>query len=187
MILRRKMICSFHSRTATLKLHDAVALLRQLGQLVIMGREKRPRLDLVVQKFRHAPGDRKSVEGRSPAADFIQNNETALGRVVYDVRRLVHLHHESRLPARKIVVRAHARKNAIDQPDLRARRRHETSDLRHQNDQRDLPDVGRFAGHVRPGDDRQSHSLAIELGIVRHKFFLRQILIEHRMPAVADR
>ena len=159
---------------------------RQLGQLVIMGREKRARLDLVVQKFRHAPGDRKAVEGRSAAADLIQNDQAALGRVVHDVRRLVHLDHEGRLAAREIVVRADAGENAIDQTDLRARRRNEAADLRHQNNQRHLPDVGRFPGHVRPGDDGQSHLLAIELGVVRHKFLFGQILIEHRMTPVLD-
>ena len=151
-----------------------------------MGREERARLDFVVQKFRHAPGDGETVEGRSAAADLIENDEAPLGRVVHDIRRLVHLDHEGRLAAGKIVARADARENAIDQPDLRARSRDKTADLRHQDDQRDLPDVGRFAGHVRSGDDGQPHPFAVEFGVVRHEFFLRQILVEHRMAPVAD-
>ena len=137
---------------------DAAALLRELGQLVVVRREKRARPDLVVQKFRHAPCDRESVEGGCSAADFIQNDEAALSRVVYDVRCFVHFDHEGRLAARKIVVRTNPGKNAIDQSDLRAGRRNETTYLRQQDDQRDLPDVGRFAGHVRSGDDRQPQS-----------------------------
>ena len=102
------------------KIRHAFAFLGQFRQLVIMGREQRARFDFIVEKFRHAPGDRESIEGRSPAADFIENDETALRRVVHDVRRLVHLHHEGRLAAREIVVRADPGKNAIDQADLRA-------------------------------------------------------------------
>ena len=112
--------------------------------------------------------------------------KTALGRVVDDVRRFVHLHHEGRLAAREIVVRADPGENAIDQADLRARRRDEAADLRHQDDQRHLPDVGRFPGHVWSGDDGQAELFAIELGVVRHKFFFGQILIEHRMAPVLD-
>ena len=71
----------------------------QLGQLVIMGREERAGLDFVVQKFRHAPRNRQAIERRGPAPNLIKNDEAALGRIVYDVRSLVHLNHESRLPA----------------------------------------------------------------------------------------
>ena len=129
---------------------------------------------------------RKPVEGRGAAPDFVENDEAALRGVVHDVRGLVHLHHEGRLPARKIVARADAGENAIHQADLRARRRHEAPDLRHQHDQRDLPDVGRFPRHVRPGDDGEPHPFAIQVGVVRHEFFLGEILIEHGMPSVAD-
>ena len=126
-----------------------------------MRREQGARLDLVVQKFRHAPGDRQPVECRCSASDLVQNDQASLGRVVHDVRRLVHLHHERRLPARQIVVRADPRENAIDQSDLRACRRDKAADLRHQHNQRDLPDVSRFARHVRPRHNRQPHVFAI--------------------------
>ena len=53
------------------------------------------------------------------------------------------------------------------------------------DDQRDLANIGRFARHVRPGNNREAH-LAIERGVVRHKLFFDQILIEHRMAAVFD-
>jgi hypothetical protein len=35
-----------------------------------------------------------------------------------------------------------------DEPDLRAARLAEAADLRHQHDERDLTDVGRFAGRA---------------------------------------
>ena len=96
-----------------------------------MGGEKRARLDFVVQKFRHAPGDREPVEGRGAAADFVEDDEAALGGVVHDIGGLVHLDHEGRLAAREVVVRADPREDAIDETDLGARRRDEASDLRH--------------------------------------------------------
>ena len=102
---------------------------------MIMGREEGPRLDLVVQKFGDAPRDCEAIEGGGAAADFIENHETALRGVVDDVRGFIHLDHEGRLPAGKIIVRADARENAIHQADLRARRRHKAPDLRHQDDQ----------------------------------------------------
>ena len=61
---------------------------------------------------------------------------------------------------------------------------HEAADLRHQDDQRDLANVSRFAGHVRPGDDCEPQLLAVELGVVRHELFFGQLLIEHGMAAI---
>ena len=93
--------------------------------------------------------------------------KAALGGVVDDVRCFVHLDHEGGLAAREIVVRADAGENAIDQADLRALRRDKAADLRHQHDQRDLADIGRFTRHVRPGDDGQadfSPSRSVSLG-----------------------
>src|SRR5205807_9451856 len=77
----------------------AFSFVGELGQLVIMRREKSARLDLVVQKFGHAPGDREPVEGRCSSSDFVENYQTPFGRVVHDVRGLIHLDHERRLAA----------------------------------------------------------------------------------------
>ena len=85
----------------------------------------------------------------------------------------------------EIVARAHACENAIDQADLGACRRHKAADLRHQNNERDLPDVSRFAGHVRAGHNRQS-DIFIQGRVVRDKLFFDEILIEHRMTTVSN-
>ena len=153
---------------------------------MIMRGKKRPRLDFVVEKFRHAPGNGKSVEGRRAASDLIENDQAAFGGVVHDVGCLVHLHHEGRLTARQVVVRPDPRENAIDQADFGARGRHKTSDLRHQHNQSHLPNVGRFPRHIRPGHDGQSQVFAVQVGVVRNKFFLDQILIQHRVTAIFD-
>ena len=151
-----------------------------------MRREQRARFDFIVQEFRDTPCNRKPVECRCSAADLVQNNQAALSRVVHDVGCLVHLDHERRPATCEIVARADPCENTIDQPDLRARRRHETADLRHEHDQCDLADVSRFARHVRASNNCEPY-FAVQRRIVRHKFFFRQILVEHRMPAVLDR
>ena len=50
----------------------------------------------------------------------------------------------------------------------------------------DLTDVGRFPCHVRPRNNGESQLFPIKLGIVRNEFLFHQILIEHRMPAIAN-
>ena len=169
-----------------IEITHSAALLRQLRQFVIMRREQGARFDLIVQKFRDAPRNRKPVECRCSAPDLIQNYQAALGRIVHNVRRLVHLHHKRRSATCEIVARADPCENTIDQPDLRARRRHEAADLREQHNQRHLPDVSGFARHIRASNNCEPH-FAVERRIVRHKFFFHQILVEHRMPAVLDR
>src|SRR5207247_7277045 len=106
-----------------------------------------------VQTLSHTHCDAEPIERRCPSADLIQNDETSLRRVVDDVRSFIHLDHESRLPTREIVIGADASENAIDQANLRAFRRDETADLRHQHNQCDLTDVSGFSRHVRTGDD----------------------------------
>ena len=90
------------------------------------------------------------------------------------------------MATRQIVARAHPGENAIYQADLRALRRDEAPNLRHQDDQRDLADIGRFAGHVWPGHDGHANSFAIELCVVRHKLFFDKTLIQHRMAPIFD-
>src|SRR6187200_1632962 len=48
------------------------------------------------------------------------------------------------------------RENTINQTDPGVGRRHKTADLRHQHNERDLADVGRFSRHIRPGNNGKS-------------------------------
>ena len=72
--------------------------------------------------------------------------------LVQDRRGLDHLDHEGRAAARQVVGGADPAEQLVDDADLRRRRRHEGAHLRQHRDQRVLPQVGRLAGHVRPGD-----------------------------------
>ena len=112
---------------------DATALLGEFGQLVIVGCEESARFDFVVEKFRHAPCDGQPIERGCSSADLIENDETSLRGVVDDVGSFIHFDHERGLATGKIVIRPDAGENAIDQADLRAFRRNEAADLRHQH------------------------------------------------------
>ena len=90
------------------------------------------------------PSDTQSIIGAGPSADLIQENQAAGGRAVQDVSRFDHLHHEGALSGGQVVRGSHARENPIDQSDAGFCRRYEAPDLRQQNDQRDLAEVGAF-------------------------------------------
>ena len=68
-----------------------------------MGREDRARPVDLVQMLDRRPGDGKSVERRRSASDFIENDKRPSRRAIQDRRRLHHLDHEGRTPAREIV------------------------------------------------------------------------------------
>ncbi len=136
-----------------------VAHLRQpllhLDQLVVVRGEERARaaLRVIVQILDDGPGDSHAVVGAGPTPHLVQNKQAARRGVVEDVRRLHHLHHKGRLTRRQLVRSADAREDAVRHPDVRRVRRDETAHLRHQHDQRGLPQKDALARHVRPGDD----------------------------------
>ena len=162
------MIFSPHSRTAMLKFRTPSLRDGKFRQLVIMGGKEGPRPERrgIVNIFRHRPGDAETVEGARPPADLVQDDEAPLRGVAEDVRHLVHLHHEGALPPGQAVRRADAGEDPVDHADPRPGRGDETPHLGHQNDQGDLPDIGRFSGHVGTGDDQKAVFLQIERDIV---------------------
>src|SRR5699024_3190840 len=109
---------------------DARQTLFKFVQMMIMRGEERLAADFV-QMLGDRPGDRKAVVSAGAAPDFVENHEAARRGVVENVGRLVHLDRKSTLAGGEIVLRADAREDAVDKPDARAARRHETSDLRH--------------------------------------------------------
>ena len=120
-----------------------------------MGREQAAAAALVVDRLDHRPGDGEAVIGRGAAADLVEDDEAARRRLGEDRRGLDHLDHEGRAAAREIVRCADAAEQAVDEAELRALGGHEAAGLGEHRDQRVLAQEGRFAAHVRAGDQPQ--------------------------------
>ena len=133
------------------------------------------------------PGQRDAVVGAGAAADLVEDHQAARRRVVEDVRRLGHLHHERALAAAQLVAGADAREDAVGQADRRL--------LAPARSCPSGPSASAaptwrmnvtFAGHVRPGDEpEQCRRPAPSVDVVGHERPRRQRLVEDRMPAVA--
>ena len=59
--------------------------------------------------------------------------------------------------------------------------------LRHEDNERHLPHVGRFTGHVRAGDDGRAAVLTAKQRVVRHEQRVFEHLLDDRMTARRDR
>ena len=145
-----------HNRVVPLAHGDVVILdarqaLGEFGQFVIVRGEQRFRTDLIVQVFNDAPREAQAVECARATTDFVEDDEAARRGIVEDVGGLAHLDHERGLPARQIIARADARKDAVHEINARFLRGNKTAGVREQREQRHLPDVSGFARHVRPG------------------------------------
>ena len=134
-------------------------LFRELGELVVVGRENRLAADRVVQAFRDGPGDRDAVVGRGAAADFVEQHETPPRGPVEDRARLAHLDHEGGLSPHQIVGRAHPREQPVHRADVGAAARHERTHLREEHTQPHLPQQGRLARHVGAGEQDDAAGL----------------------------
>ena len=172
--------------------HGVASQIRELRcqrrELVIMRREEGAAAVDVVEMLDRGPGDREPVEGRGAAADLIENDERALGRLVEDRRGLDHLDHEGRAPARQIVGGADPAEQTVDDADARRFGRDEGAHLRQHGDERVLPQEGALARHVRAGDEPQPLPL-IEVAIIADEgrsLRLPERHFDHGMAAAGD-
>src|SRR5579862_3690329 len=168
----------FHSRQQLL----------ELRQLVIMRGEKRfwprPR----VQSFHNGPRNREPVKCGSSASHFVKQHETRGCCGVQDCRHFTHFHKKRRTAARQIVRRSDSCKDAIHHRQFRFCSRHERAHLRQDRNQRRLPQIRRFAAHIRPGDDQKKLRFVVEVQVIGHETlatFLEQLL-NHRMSPARD-
>ena len=157
-----------------------------------VGREQGAAAVLLVQMLDRRPGDRQAVEGRGAAADLVENDEGARGRLIEDRGGLDHLHHEGGAAAREIVGRADPREQAVDDADPRRFRRHEAPRLGEHRDQRILAQIGRLARHVRPGDERDAPGRTAlrrrKIAVIgdERRSVLGQRLLDHGMAPAGD-
>ena len=159
-----------------------------VGQLVIVGGEQGFGFDagIVVQVFRHGPGDGNAVEGGGAAADFVEHNQRARRGIVEDVGGFLHFHHECGAAARQIVARSDAREDAVHHADFGGRGGNERAHLRHDDDEGHLADIGGFSGHVRAGDNQELMGVIVKLGVVGHKAVGLREQFDDRVTAVAN-
>ena len=136
------------------QIDEPVEFFRKPRQFMKMGGEQCPRAIFLVQMLDHRPGDGKTVESGGAAADFVEDHERVFAGLVEDRGGLDHFDHEGRTAAREIVGRADPRIKLVDDPDMGALRGHERAHLGKDGDQCILTQIGRFAGHVRAGHDR---------------------------------
>ena len=99
-----------------------------------------------------------------------------------------HLHEKRGSPARQIVARADARENAVGNGQFRLSRRNKAAHLRHQHDQRGLPEIRGLAAHVGPGNEKKLLPSRLEAKIVGNEAFalLAQQFFDHRMAPADD-
>ena len=107
---------------------------------------------MLVQMLDDRPGQRQAVEGGGAAAYLVQDHQAIGGALVKDVGGLDHLGHEGGLAACQVVAGADPGEYAIHHGNAGAVGGHEAAGLRHQHDQRHLPEIGRLAAHVGAGE-----------------------------------
>ena len=158
----------------------------EVAELVVVGGEEGAGLDGVVEVFGDGPGDGEAVEGGGAAADFVEDDEGAVGGVVDDEGGLVHLDHEGGLALGEVVGGADPAEDAVDEADVGRLGGDEGADLGHEGDEGDLADVGRLAGHVGAGEDDEAGRFGIEQGVVGDELLVDHGLFEDGVAAVDD-
>ena len=83
---------------------------------MVVRREKRAGAGSIsrMQVFNYSPCNREAIVSASASSDLVEDDEAALGRVVENVSRLVHLDHESRVASSQLIARTNAGKNTVD-------------------------------------------------------------------------
>src|ERR1044072_1550379 len=99
---------------------------------------------------------------------------------------LDHLHHECALSGGQIVRGSYSRENAIDQSGASLGCRHESPDLRQEDDQCNLAEVGAFPCHVGSGEYHESITLTVEGRVVGYERQISAELLDDRVAALSN-
>ena len=160
----------------------------QFTQFMVMGRKQRLGSDFlpVADILHHSPCNGQPVESACPPADFIQDNQAVLCCISQNIGCFAHFNHKGTLSAGKIIARSDSCKNLVAYRQMRLRCRNKGTDLRHQADQRYLPHIRAFSGHIRPGDNHHPVLIGIQQRIIRNKAVIRYTLFHYRMPSLCN-
>ena len=162
---------------------DAIVVGGQIRQLVIVGREERPRR-LAGEVLGDGPGDGQAIEGRRAASDLVEQDQRAARRVSQDVSRLLHLDHERRLSAQDLIGGADAGEDAVDDADARLAGGDEAPHLRQQGDEGRLTQERRLPAHVGTREDEEANAIAADAEVVRDER-VGEDPLHHRMAPLA--
>ncbi len=151
--------------------------------------EERACARVLLQMLDYGPGDGEAVEGGGAAADFVEQNEAGWRGVVENGGDFAHFDEERGAAAGEIVACANAREDAVDYGQLGLARGHERADLRHEDDERSLAQVGGLAAHVGAGDEQKLLARGLEEQIVGDEALaaLAKQLLDNRMAAGDDK
>ena len=136
--------------------------------------------------FQNSPGDGHAVKGGGAPADLIQDQKRIFGGLMENIGDLRHLHHEGGLSGGEIVTGADAGEDPIHYADMGVFGGDEAAHLGHENDQRHLPHISGFTGHVGAGDDGHPLLLFAHKGVVGDEQAVLQNLFHHRMTTLPD-
>src|SRR5579875_2883227 len=151
-----------------------------------MGGKEGSGADALANLLDHGTGDRQSIECTGAATDLIQDDQTARGRVTEDAGRLHHLDQEGARASGDIVLGTDTREDAIDQANPRGTRGHEAADLSHEDDQGNLAQVRRFAGHVRAGQDHEELIRRPQMAVIRDESAGREMRLDDGVASLDD-
>ena len=140
---------------------DPAQFVRKRGHFVVVRGKERTRTVDVVQMFQRGPRDGQAVIGRGAAPDFIQDHQRAVVCLIEDRGGFDHFDHKRGTAPCQIVRGADTAENLADQADVRGGGRHVAAHLRHQGDDRILPQEGRLTCHVGTGQQPDVRVVAI--------------------------
>src|SRR5258708_6131832 len=135
-----------------------------------------------------SPGDGEAVKGGGAAADFVEQDEAGRRGVVEDGGDLGHFYEKRRAATGEIVAGADAREDAVNDGQFGLARWHEAADLRHQDDERGLAEIGGLAAHVGASDEQKLLARRLEEKIIRDETLaaLAEEFFDYRMAAGDD-
>src|SRR5687768_17970754 len=107
------------------------------------------------------PGDAQAVVGARPAPYLIQENKALPAGAVEDLRGFQHFDHERASAGGEIVGSTDSGKNSVYKAYVRFGGWDEAANLREQDNQRDLPQIGALSSHVRSGQNDQAVAVLI--------------------------
>src|SRR5579864_6382724 len=138
----------------------------KFGEFVVVRGEKRTCAGVLLQVLDDGPGDGEAIKSGGAPADFVEKYEAGGCGVVEDDGDFAHFDEKRGTAASQIVAGADAREDAVGDGKLGLPCGNEAASLRHENDERGLPKIGRFAAHVRAGNEKKLLAAGLEAEIV---------------------